>query len=227
MAAHDNFASRRRTHLRHRGGVCRGPMAHEDRAGRLAERLTRFALPQNHLACKHVLAERRMGHWSWMILQSAFANEYVILGLIGGHDFTFEFAFHRFRFLGRFSPGRCDSPRVEGVMRPIRFERLTRWGVGALMLLLIHGLGAPRSAWAGCSHLVVAKSDRLSSLGRLDPLIVVDRDASVSDELYGNPPAEPGPKRPRAARGLAARTEFRCPSRRPCRLLMAPTNGAP
>jgi hypothetical protein len=86
-------------------------------------------------------------------------------------------------------------------MRPIRFERLTRWGVGALMLLLIHGLGAPRSAWAGCSHLVVAKSDRLSSLDRLDRLIVLDHDASVSDDMSSNSPAPPGPKRPAGCSG--------------------------
>jgi hypothetical protein len=58
------------------------------------------------------------------------------------------------------------------VVKQVRgFERLTRWGVGAVVLLLAHGLGAPGTARAGCSHLVTSQSDRQLGLNRLDDLI--------------------------------------------------------
>ena len=51
-------------------------------------------------------------------------------------------------------------------MRPNRRGRLTRWGAVAMLLLLIHGLIAPRSASAGCNHLVSSHTDRLLSLNQ-------------------------------------------------------------
>jgi hypothetical protein len=72
-------------------------------------------------------------------------------------------------------------------MRSMRLERLMRWGVGALVLLLAHGLGAPRSAWAGCSHLVTSQADRSLDHNRLDSLITGQ--AQV-------PADQPGPRGP-------------------------------
>ena len=73
----------------------------------------------------------------------------------------------------------------------MRFERLTRWATGALMLLLVHGLGLSRPAWAGCNHLVTSQSDRLLSIHQLDGLIT---GSSPSEDPASKPgPAHPGP----------------------------------
>jgi len=57
-------------------------------------------------------------------------------------------------------------------MRSIRFQRLARLGTGAILLLLVQGLAAPGSAWAGCTHLVTSRSDPYKNLARLDGLFV-------------------------------------------------------
>ena len=86
-------------------------------------------------------------------------------------------------------------------MRPNRFERLTRWGAGALMLLLVHGLGAPRSAGAGCNHLVVSKSERLLDFNQLDALVAGGSPALQSDDLARDPPGDRGSERPTPCSG--------------------------
>jgi len=86
-------------------------------------------------------------------------------------------------------------------MKPNRFERLMRWGAGALMLLLIHGFCAPRSAWAGCNHLVVSKSDRLLGFNQLDALIVGGSSSTLSDDMAHDPLEEPWSKRPTPCSG--------------------------
>jgi hypothetical protein len=80
-------------------------------------------------------------------------------------------------------------------MRPDRFERLTRWGAGALMLLLVHGFCAPRSAWAGCSHLVVSNSERLLNYNQLDALVAGGSSASLLVDAARNPPGDRASKR--------------------------------
>jgi hypothetical protein len=75
-------------------------------------------------------------------------------------------------------------------------ERLLRWGIGALVLLLAHGLGAPRSAWAGCNnHLVTSQSDRQLDFNRLDDLIM------GSSLLPADDAGRPGPRAPRPCSG--------------------------
>jgi hypothetical protein len=81
-------------------------------------------------------------------------------------------------------------------MRPIRFQRLARWVAGALMLLLVDGLGAPGSAWAGCNHLVTSRSDRSLDFNRLDTLLLVDSAAELSHEEAQDPLGQ-GPQRPK------------------------------
>ena len=81
-------------------------------------------------------------------------------------------------------------------MRSIPFERLARWGTGALVLLLVHGLAAPRTARAGCNHLVTSQSDRLLDFNRLDDLITGGSAATRADDPARNDPAQPGPQRP-------------------------------
>ena len=65
------------------------------------------------------------------------------------------------------------------------------------MLLLVHGLGMARPAWAGCSHLVSSHSDRLLSINQLDGLITGGSPSSLSDD----PAGEPGPKHPKPCSG--------------------------
>ena len=69
------------------------------------------------------------------------------------------------------------------------------------MVLLVHGLGAPRSAWAGCNHLVVSKSDRIFDLNRLDALIASGSSTEISDDMAGDPLKERGPNRPAPCSG--------------------------
>jgi hypothetical protein len=75
------------------------------------------------------------------------------------------------------------------VKQAIGFERLTRWGIGALVLLLAHGLGAPGVARAGCNHLVTSQFDRRLDFNRLDDLITGGSIAMPGDES-----GQPGPR---------------------------------
>ena len=78
-------------------------------------------------------------------------------------------------------------------MRSIPFERLARWGTAALVLLLAHSLGAPRTARAGCNHLVTSRSDRLLGYNQLERLIAGDSGQQS--------PGQPGPRRPAPCSG--------------------------
>jgi hypothetical protein len=80
-------------------------------------------------------------------------------------------------------------------------EQLKPWAIGTLVLLLAHGLGSPRSAWAGCSHLVSSRSDRLLEFNRLDDLLTSGSSFWVSDNPDQDPPREPGPQRPTPCSG--------------------------
>jgi hypothetical protein len=60
-------------------------------------------------------------------------------------------------------------------MRSACERRLVRWGTGAIVLLVLHGVCAPRSALAGCNHLVISQSDPVLDLSRLDDLVAGDR----------------------------------------------------
>jgi hypothetical protein len=83
-------------------------------------------------------------------------------------------------------------------MRSRGFERPGPWGIGALMLLLFHGLGMPRPAQAGCGHLVTSRSDRALDLRRLDALVSGDPSASPAGEPGRSPsgPSERGHRMP-------------------------------
>jgi hypothetical protein len=93
-------------------------------------------------------------------------------------------------------------------MRFIRCERLKRWGIGALVLLLLHGLGAARSAWAGCNHLVGSKSDRLVDFHGLDALVAGDASSFVPD----NPARDQIPHRPTPCSGPGCSSRVPMPS---------------
>jgi hypothetical protein len=80
------------------------------------------------------------------------------------------------------------------VNRSIGLERLMRWGIGALVLLLAHGLGAPGAARAGCNHLVTSQSDGLLEFNRLDDLITGSSAMPVE-------PSQSVPRSPRPCSG--------------------------
>ena len=56
-------------------------------------------------------------------------------------------------------------------MRSRDFKLLTRCGTGVFFVLVVQGLCAPGSVWAGCNHLVTSRTDpgRLPSL--IEPLV--------------------------------------------------------
>lgn len=72
---------------------------------------------------------------------------------------------------------RFDDPsravEVVVVIQSVGIQRLLRWGLGALVLLLAHGLFVP-GARAGCNHGVTSQSDRRLDFNRLDDLIAGD-----------------------------------------------------
>lgn len=65
-------------------------------------------------------------------------------------------------------------------MRLHLFERLGPWGIGALLLLLVHGLGPARSARASCGSLVTSNLERLRDFNQFDSLVV---DGSFSSSV--------------------------------------------
>jgi len=66
-------------------------------------------------------------------------------------------------------------------------RRISRLGIGALVLVVLHGSCAPVTAWAGCNHLVVSRTDSIQLSSLVEPLL---------DDLGGRPqpsPVSPGP----------------------------------
>ena len=57
------------------------------------------------------------------------------------------------------------------MIRSNGLRRLMRWGLGALAVLLAHGILAPSTVRAGCNHLVTSQADRQLDLHHLDGLI--------------------------------------------------------
>jgi hypothetical protein len=99
-------------------------------------------------------------------------------------------------------------------MNPMRRERLWRGVSGALVLLLVHGLGTARSAWAACNHLVTSRSDRLADVYRLDALITGGGSASPADDRARDPLNSPVPERPApcSGSGCSSRVPLPAPS---------------
>jgi len=81
-------------------------------------------------------------------------------------------------------------------MRFLLSGHRVRIGIGALSLLLIQALYAPRPAWAGCTYPATSSAQRASSLASLDELIT-----------GGNPSAmqghRPDPRRPAPCSGAS------------------------
>jgi hypothetical protein len=83
----------------------------------------------------------------------------------------------------------------KGLMKKAHSRRLARLATGALVVLIVQCFCATRSAWAGCSHLVGSRSDRLD-LERLD-LLIVSGSSSLTTNDGAQSPQEPSvPTRP-------------------------------
>ncbi len=74
---------------------------------------------------------------------------------------------------------------VMALKRSGDFKPLARMGTGAFMVLVFQCLCAPVSAWAGCNHLVISRTDPARSPSLIDPLI---GDFAGQSEPYEAPP---------------------------------------
>ncbi len=93
-------------------------------------------------------------------------------------------------------------------MGSTRFERLMRCGVGALALVLFHGVCATRAAAAGCNPFGFSHPDQMPQYNRLDALI-----AGGSADM-GRDPTKQGPKshRPCSGPGCTSRVPVPVPT---------------
>ena len=74
-------------------------------------------------------------------------------------------------------------------------KRLARLATGALLLLLASGLGAPRSAWAGCNHPADSPSDPFRDLYQLDAIFMAGSSHSL-DGMSRSPLEAPARRSP-------------------------------
>ncbi len=75
------------------------------------------------------------------------------------------------KFLGRRSPDPISSPGSPGVMKFLLSRQQVRLAIGAILVLSIQVLGAPRSVWAGCNHLVRSNQQIHGGSDDLDALV--------------------------------------------------------
>jgi hypothetical protein len=72
-------------------------------------------------------------------------------------------------------------------LRSSYISRLWRLGIGAFLLLALHGFYASATAQAGCNHLVVSRTDTTQRSSLIDPL---------PDDLAVRPQPLPASSRP-------------------------------
>ena len=97
-------------------------------------------------------------------------------------------------------------------MNSIRFGWLVRLVAGVLLLLLAHGLIAPGTANAGCSHLVRSQSNPYRNFAHLDELMIA---GSLGEVLLGSikfTREQPLPDPYRPCAGLACSSRESMPS---------------
>jgi hypothetical protein len=81
-------------------------------------------------------------------------------------------------------------------MRFLLSRQQVRLGIGAILLLLIQGLLAPRPAWAGCNHLVRSNVQKFGAFADLDALITGGVSTGIESDPVGDAAARPKPSRP-------------------------------
>jgi hypothetical protein len=75
----------------------------------------------------------------------------------------------------------------QGVMTKDRVKRLARLATGALLLLVVQAVVAPRSAWAGCSHPASAHVDPFVDLYPLDSIFMAGFSSDSPDGSSRSP----------------------------------------
>jgi hypothetical protein len=95
---------------------------------------------------------------------------------------------------------RETSRLLLGSMRLISSKRLMPLATGTLLALLVSGAGMPRSAWAGCNHLVNSRFDTSFNLDLLDELTPGN---PVSHSAQNHAERSQGPRRDRPCSGLS------------------------
>jgi len=94
-------------------------------------------------------------------------------------------------------------------MRSIRSKSVARLAAGVLVLLMVHGLGSVRTAWAGCNHLVSSRSDRSLNFDQFDRLIY-GTSSALSADLLGRDTEVP--LRPKPCSGLSCSSGIPMPA---------------
>jgi hypothetical protein len=96
-------------------------------------------------------------------------------------------------------------PGGEEMMLKAHFRRLARLGTGALVLLIVHCVGSPRSAWAGCSHPPGASTVPFRDLYRLDTILMGEAPSSPFVGLSQFPPESPARRSPCSGMSCSSR----------------------
>ncbi len=81
-------------------------------------------------------------------------------------------------------------------MRFLLSRQRVRLLIGAMLLLSIQGLLAPRPAWAGCNQLVHSNIQKLGASVNLDALITGWTSTEISSDPGGDLATRPKPSRP-------------------------------
>ena len=108
------------------------------------------------------------------------------------------------------SDRRASGGSKQSVMKSTFCKRLRRIWIGALIAFSFPVFAVSGTAWAGCSHLVVSRSDRLLDLNRLDTFIVGNSDITSLPHLPGEP-AQPAPGQRLPCSGLSCSSDSPVP----------------
>jgi len=81
-------------------------------------------------------------------------------------------------------------------MRFLSSRQQVRMLIGAVMLLWIQGVLAPRPAWAGCNNLVHSNVHKLGVSVNLDSLIIGRASMEIESDPAGDLATRPQPSRP-------------------------------
>jgi hypothetical protein len=98
----------------------------------------------------------------------------------------------------------------KGAMRTDRFRRMARPGSAAPVLLMLLWVSAPRTAAAGCDHLVQSRLDPFHEINRLDELVIAGMSASP-DGFSRSPFDRSLPGRSSPCSGLSCSSRFPLP----------------
>lgn len=88
-------------------------------------------------------------------------------------------------------------------MRFLLSRQQVRLLIGAVLLLLVQGLLAPRPAWAGCNHLVHSNIQKHAAWVNLDALITGSATMAIETAPAINPATRPKPSGPAPCSGAS------------------------